>query len=446
MRTGSLVKSGAIVTLVAIFLSFVPAMSKAAVRPAASSGVQPLFDLGRSFEPFTAPFPSDRFTVADNTQNTGRRVNLPYPATDCTNQAVPTDPACFLVYTVNFQDGFNVQARLSMPFSGAIDPNSVNSNDVFLVSLGSTLPGGPKLGEVVGINQVVWEPATNTLHAETDALLEQHTRYALIVTNGVHDAQGHSVQASDAFKNFPIALLLSKDPVLKAYGVELSLGLATAIAVARIPPANIVAASVFTTETVTSTLEKIRDQIDEQKPAPADFNIGPGGSRALFNLSDIAEVDFNLQFGSDPSDPSSFAINDTGLELWPVFFPGVAQVAYGRFASPFYLTSDVVLPPAGTLSDVPHPQNYDQVYFTLLLPAGPKPPHGWPVAIYGHGAGESKDFSIPDVSGPLANDGIATLVINADGYGWGPASTVVDQDRQLNRDHSCRGPQLRPKW
>ncbi len=36
--------------------------------------VHPLFDLAAVT---TSPFPTDRFTVADNTQNTGRRVNLP---------------------------------------------------------------------------------------------------------------------------------------------------------------------------------------------------------------------------------------------------------------------------------------------------------------------------------------------------------------------------------
>src|SRR5687767_12918947 len=46
--------------------------------PAPGSAVHALFDLAR---PETAPFPTDVFTVADNTHNTGRRVNLPYP--DC---------------------------------------------------------------------------------------------------------------------------------------------------------------------------------------------------------------------------------------------------------------------------------------------------------------------------------------------------------------------------
>ena len=40
------------------------------------SAVHPLFDLAAVT---TSPFPTDRFTVADTSQNTGRRVNLPLP-------------------------------------------------------------------------------------------------------------------------------------------------------------------------------------------------------------------------------------------------------------------------------------------------------------------------------------------------------------------------------
>jgi hypothetical protein len=47
------------------------AFSSIAARPA--SGVHPLFDLS---SPERSPFPSDRFTVADDEQNTARRVNL----------------------------------------------------------------------------------------------------------------------------------------------------------------------------------------------------------------------------------------------------------------------------------------------------------------------------------------------------------------------------------
>jgi hypothetical protein len=64
---------------------------------------------------------------------------------------------------------------------------------------------------VVGINQVVWDPATNTLHAESNDLLDQHTRYALIVTNGVHDADGHSIEATLAFRLAPLTLFTKAD-------------------------------------------------------------------------------------------------------------------------------------------------------------------------------------------------------------------------------------------
>src|SRR5713101_7889350 len=151
------------------------------------TAVHPLFDLAALT---TSPFPSDRWTVADSTQNTGRRVNLPLPD-------LITHPSDYEdTQVLNTLDGFNMQPRLSIPFDGPIDVNTVNSQDVFLVSMGNTLDSHDHGGQVVGINQVVWDPATNILHVESNDLLDQHTRYALIVTNGVHDAVGHPVEAT----------------------------------------------------------------------------------------------------------------------------------------------------------------------------------------------------------------------------------------------------------
>src|SRR5215475_303426 len=169
------------------------ALLGAAPSLAAAAGVRARFDLD---DRRGSPFPSDRFTVADTTQNTGLRVNLPKP--DCT--ARPDD--CRDLDVINTLDGFNVQPRLSIPFDGPIDVTTANSNTVFLVSLGSTLPGGQGAGEVIGINQVVWDMATATLHAESDRILDQHTRYALIVTRGVLDAAGHPVGAAAGFGRF----------------------------------------------------------------------------------------------------------------------------------------------------------------------------------------------------------------------------------------------------
>src|ERR671929_1592322 len=87
------------------------------------------FDLSA---PTSGPFPSDRFTVADSSQLTGRRVDLPLPD----RVARPSDYNDISV--INTLDGFNLQPRLSVAFSAPIDVSTVNSNTVFLIKLGDT--------------------------------------------------------------------------------------------------------------------------------------------------------------------------------------------------------------------------------------------------------------------------------------------------------------------
>ena len=74
-----------------------------------ADGVHALFNLDH---PDTGPFPSDVFTVADFSHNTGRRVNLPYP--DCSVRVSD----CEDLDVINTLDGFNLQTRISIPFDG----------------------------------------------------------------------------------------------------------------------------------------------------------------------------------------------------------------------------------------------------------------------------------------------------------------------------------------
>ena len=101
-------------------------------------GVLARFDLSR---PDGGPFPSDVFTVLDTNQNTGRRVNMPYP--DCSVQLSD----CHDLNVINTLDGFGLQTRLSIPFDSRIDPTSVNSQNVFLIALESYLPGANPRGD-----------------------------------------------------------------------------------------------------------------------------------------------------------------------------------------------------------------------------------------------------------------------------------------------------------
>ena len=97
-----------------------------------------------------------------------------------------------------------------MPFTGAIDPATVNSDTIYLVNLGDTLTLHG-FGERVGINQVVWDPATTTLVVESDQLLQQHSRYLLVVTDGVHDAKGKKIKNDGWGDDFGLALGRDRD-------------------------------------------------------------------------------------------------------------------------------------------------------------------------------------------------------------------------------------------
>src|SRR4051812_7685855 len=97
------------------------------------------------------PFPTNLLTELDLTQATFLRVDLPKP--NCADR--PSD--CADIDVLNTLDGFNVDARLSIPFSGPIDLSTVSSDSVFLVD--------PR-GRRTGIERAVWTEATNTLHAQ----------------------------------------------------------------------------------------------------------------------------------------------------------------------------------------------------------------------------------------------------------------------------------------
>ena len=352
------------------------------------------------------PFPSDVYTVPDATQLTGVRVNLPSP--DCATH--PSD--CADVTVLNTLDGFNLQPRISIAFTGAIDRASVNSANIFLVSLGSTTGGG---GKVVGINQAVWEPAANTLHVESDELLDQHTRYLFVVTRGVRGADG----APLAKTTLPYDLNFgqTKDPVLKAYRKALL----DALAAAGIEPDAIAGASVFTTQSATAILEKIRGQIKAGTPAPANFLLGPAGSRTVFPLSTVTSLTFTRQTGTAPT----FSATPMPLAALFVVPSAIGSVAFGKYESPNYLNAMQFIPPKGTRTGTPETFGSNIVHFNLFVPSGTKPASGWPVAIFGHGFGDNKNNSPLVVASILASRGIATIAINVVGHGFGPLGTIT---------------------
>jgi len=347
---------------------------------------------------FQHPFPTDLLTVRDRAQLTNVRVSLPLP--DC--GARPSD--CADVEVLNALDGFNVQPRLSIPFSEPIDLGSVSSDTIFLA-----LPSGRR----VGINQAVWEPATNTLHAESDELLRQGRRYVLVVTDGVRAADGGRLDTSSFRRDL---LTGGGGAAEERYRDRLR----DALAWGDVRLRRVVTASLFTTQSVTATSEQIRGQLDAATPEAATFALGPSGERAVFPFASVQGLVVQRQVGTGPS----FSTSPVPAAV-PVFPGAIGTLAFGRFVSPDYRTAAGVIPPYPTEDGTPEPQALNFVHFNLYLPSGEEPAGGWPVAIFGHGFGDSKQGAPIAVASTLAANGVAMIAINVVGHGGGPLGTIT---------------------
>jgi hypothetical protein len=367
--------------------------------PGLGFAVEARFDLS---SPASSPFPSDRFTVDDHDQKTGLRVNLPKP-----NCAVFVSD-CQDINVINTLDGFNLQPRLSIPFSGPIDVSTVSSSTVFLVRLGH---GHGHSGDPVGINQVVWDAATNTLHAESDEFLDQHSRYLLVVTDGVRDTEGHRVKGK-ALDDFVRGEKHGHD-----FG---SLGdyrrdLREALERVKIHGHGVVAASVFSTLSATAVLEKIRREIKNSLPSPATM-------LGTFPVSGLTAIQWDRQTKANPTGFTTSFLPTPALEV----FPGaVGAIAFGKFSSPDWETAEKFFPPIGTRTGVPAVQSTNTLFFNLFIPSGTAPAAGWPVAIFGHGFTDSKQGAPFAVASTFAHRGIATIAINVVGHGGGALGTLT---------------------
>jgi Bacterial Ig-like domain len=378
-----------------------------ALADSSSSRVQVKFDLS---DPAGSPFPSNRFTVREWSNKSLRRVNLPLP-----NCAVQVSD-CQDIAVINTLDGFSTQPRITVPFTGAIDPASVTSDTVFLLSLGD-VQTGRGLGTKVGINQRLWDPASNTLVFESDELLQEHTRYVLIVTDGVRDAAGKAIKVRKMDDD-------DDDKGARQSGNEdYQRELRDALRAHR-GAGKVAAASVFTTQTSTGDLAKIMRQIKATTPAPASFMLGSAGGaavRSVFTLANVQGIQFNRQISTTAPLQSGFlptpALN--------VVAGAVGQIAYGKFNSPNYQSAGQYIPatPTGN-SGNPQVQGSNELVFQLFVPAGAKPAGGWPVAIFGHGFTDSMYGAPWTVASVFASQGIATLSINVVGHGGGALGTL----------------------
>lgn len=345
--------------------------------------------------------PSDRQTVPDPRQATGRRVALALP--DCA-----VDPAgCDEIRLVNELDGFSVNPRVAIRFSGPVALDSFTKASAFI------LPLAPEpLASPVGLGQLVWDGAGHTLYARPERALLQARRYALVLTTRVLDDGGQ-----------PLAPALHAPLVTEAaYGIS-----AQGVVLQRLKPLGITrrdvaAVTVFTTQSVTAGLEQMRAVL-ETGPAPElRFALGPGGARSAYARVELDGLELRRHVATDQA-----ARFEEPVKLPLVLVPptNVRTIAFGRFIARSFLTRDRVIPATATRAEAPALQGSEDVDVTVYLPTGTTPPGGWPVALFGHGFGNDRHVVPMTVAGTMARFGFATVAINAVGHGGGPEGTLT---------------------
>jgi fermentation-respiration switch protein FrsA (DUF1100 family) len=346
-------------------------------------------------------FPSDRQTVPDPRQSTGRRVSLALP--DC-----GVDPAgCDEIRLVNELDGWSVNPRVAIRFSGPVALDSVTKASAFIVPLAPEPLSSP-----IGLGQLVWDGASHTLYARPERVLLQARRYALILTTRVLDDGGQ-----------PLAPAVNAPLVTEAaYGIS-----AQGLVLQRLKPLGIArrevaAAAVFTTQSVTAGLEQMRAVL-EAGPAPElRFALGPGGASSAYARVELDALELRRHVATDPAARFEEPVK---LPLVLVAPTEVRTIAVGRFRARSFLTADRVIPATATRAEAPAVQGSEDVDVTVYLPTGTTPPGGWPVALFGHGFGNDRHVVPMTVAGTMARFGFATVALNVVGHGGGPEGTLT---------------------
>jgi hypothetical protein len=346
------------------------------------------------------PFPTNALTVAAPNQKTGLEVNLPLPA-GCTPASMSSD--CFNVELLNQLDGFSVNPRITVCFSGPVNVSSLAAGIIFVPVSRFGLP--------VGINQIIVDPVGNCAYAKPNQVLNQDTTYLLLITSAVTDSSGKQLKASADFSD------CVKKPT-SSYCQQLSQAIRMTGIVGN--PGNdlgdMVGASLFTTLSATSWVQQARSAVNSIQ------GVGSlAAPPATFALSNLASMVWMPDLGV-PGDTANQPIPLADLT-------GVAQVSFGAFISPLYLNTSGPL--AGSITTTPTNQAISAPsalipvsYHVFLPPASAVRGSKIPVIIFGHGLSDSQ-FGAPSYAASTwAKKGYATLAFEITGHGYGPGGVT----------------------
>ena len=348
--------------------------------------------------PNLGPFPTDYLTTPDARQRTGLRVNLPLP--DCATRSSDCGETALL----NQLDGFHQNARITLHFSGVIQPETLREN-VFIAWL-DPAPGRFPVypaGKLSPVNELVYEPNSNTGFVKPDEILEGGRRYLIVVTDGVRDAAGDPVEAHEGYEAC-LAARIGGDYCLR-------LKAAVDTIAPHLGTRRIVGASLFTTLSNTAFLEDARRIVQF---TPTSFR----RTSPVLATTNLRGITFRQQTRTVGQ---RFA--DEPLPLAPGQLATTSRIAFFSFRSPRFLNEAGIIPTTPTAEPLPVPTTMEEIHGHVWLPSTPAPSGGYPVLLTGHGIGDSR-LGMPTVIAISNQAGYAVVAINAVGHGYGPESAI----------------------
>lgn len=336
----------------------------------------------------------------------GIRLSLPTPTGASAAQAQ-------LIAGLNTLDGFSTTAPLVSENSTLLAALDVSSLDAGSLGTGAGLikldgvsttlaDGGARLPSVrVCLNcasstndagvidqpeQLQWVPQTP---------LDEASRYGAFVSTDARDVRNRAVMASPTF-----ALVRSRNPLIDASGTS------------TIPVVSNAQAAQL--EPVRRRFRGCLDRLEASGRSRSTLALGfcfttqsvTAPIRAITAGVTASTLPTTLEWMVDTSGVTRPALTAAGVKN-----AAIGSIFEGELTLPHVLTGV-----GGTFDPDPARWQTRLALFTLVLPAGPVPPAGFPVALFNHGLSRSRSDMLL-VADSFAVSGIATLAIDAPFHG-----------------------------
>lgn len=294
-------------------------------------------------------------------------------------------------------DGFGLRPLVEFGVTGPLDPETLAGHAVVV----DVDPASPERGREIAM-EWRFDPERSVIggRPKSGELLREGTRYAAYVTTDVRDVSGAPLAraaALDELRASAPARWTSTADVLR----ELD------------ETASIAGVTVFTTQHATAPLVDARNMLatlpasELAFPDPEIIFVGTAALDRVIGTASRATDGPRAgleRWGND---------NPTGIAHDHVGVIATGEMTVARFRRDDLGTDD---PTDETFTDPPSIIAMDTIPVTFILPSTPMPATGYPVVIYGHGLGASRD-QLLSFAEPLTSQGYAIVGIDMSGHG-----------------------------